>query len=689
MNSELKSLALDLAWSWDPRLAGLFRALAPDVWQGSAHNPIAVLGALDDSRLDEALRRPEVRAALETARGARRERAERRPAFYDAGAPLRIGYFSLEFGLTEALPNYSGGLGILAGDHLKAAGDLGLPLVGVGLLYRFGFGHQRLDADGEQTEYYTKNDFARLPLELAHDADGELVRVECPLGDRTVKVQVWKVQVGAIPLYLLDTDLDENAPDLRSITDRLYPSEGHLRLPQEMVLGIGGVRALRALGIQTTVLHMNEGHGFLVAIERMRELRQERRLSLPEARLFARAGFVFTTHTPVAAGSDYFGSDLVAADLGPYLNDVGIDLESFMDLGRARPGDFSEALCSTFVGLRMADSAVGVSRLHGAVSRRLWKDAWPRFNEAEVPIGAVTNGVHLPSWVAPEIASLLERHVDREWWDLPPEHPSWAGVEAIPDEDLWHCHGHLRRRLTEFAFARSDGERLDPDALTIGFSRRFAKYKRAGLLAHDPARLQALLTSADRPLQLVFSGKAHPADREGKEILHRVVGLARREPRFVFLEDYDMGVARYLVQGADVWLNNPRRFLEASGTSGMKAGANGVLNLSVLDGWWDEGYRPSAGWAIPSAATMDRQVTDDAAEAEALYGLLEGDVLPAFYQRDARGIPVRWVAMMRDSIRLVATRFSARRMVLDYFWTCYAPAARRVEQLRTLPQWGG
>jgi len=434
---------------------------------------------------------------------------------------------------------------------------------------------------------------------------------------------------------------------------------------------------------------MNEGHGFLVAIERMRELRRGRQITLEEARLMARAGFVFTTHTPVAAGSDYFEPGLVYELLNPYLVEVGIGFDRFMDLGRKSPGDPRELLCTTYVGLRMADRAVGVSRLHGAVSRRLWKDAWPGLPESQVPIGSVTNGVHMPSWVAPEIAELLSRHVDRDWWDLDVEDPRWASIESIGDAELWGCHQLLRHRLVALARERSDGAGLDPEALTIGFSRRFAPYKRADLLLSDRRRLAALLTQPERPVQFIFAGKAHPADQAGKAIVREVVGLARREARVAFIEDYDIEVARSLVQGADVWLNNPRRFLEASGTSGMKAGANGVLNVSVLDGWWDEGYRPTAGWAIPSGATMDRPATDDAAEADALYRLLERDVAPLYYDRGPDGIPQGWVAMMRESIRHVGTRFSARRMLLDYFWECYAPAARRVEQLRLLPDWGG
>jgi glycogen phosphorylase len=684
---ELNDIAFDLTWTWDHQIQALFETLDPQLWDECDHNPVALAARLGPEGLARALDRPAARQALNEARTALARYRGRHPAPLEAGAPLVVAYFSLEFGLTEALPIYSGGLGVLAGDHLKAASDLGLPLVGVGLLYRQGFGRQRIDEHGAQYELYPEQNFDDQPLRRVVGPDGPL-EVTCPLGDREVRIAVWLAQVGSVPLYLLDTDIPANPPDLRAITDRLYVPEPNRRLPQEIVLGIGGMRALRTMGIEATVFHMNEGHGFLVAIERIRELRMRRELTLEEARLIARAGFVFTTHTPVAAGSDYFDPSLVHDLLAPYLAGVGLSFERFMDLGRRTPSDPHEQLCTTYVGLRMADHAVGVSRLHGAVSRRLWKDAWPGLPEAQVPIYSVTNGVHMPSWIAPELASILEEHVAQDWWDLSADDPRWANVEAISDEDLWACHSTMRGRLVE-VIRRYGKDRFNPDALTIGFSRRFAPYKRANLLLTDRDRLRLLLRSEQRPVQLVFAGKAHPADEDGKRILREIVDFSRQEASVVFLEDYDIELASMLVQGADVWLNNPRRFLEASGTSGMKAGANGVLNLSVLDGWWDEGYRPGSGWAIPSGATIDSPLTDDAAEAESLYRLLQREVVPAFYQRNERGLPPRWLAMMRASIRHTATQFSARRMVLDYFNHCYAPAAQRVEQLRLLPDWGG
>jgi starch phosphorylase len=682
---ELNQLARDLLWTWQPRIEGFFRALDPELWRSTRQNPVLLLDRLGEEGVQRALEREEVRQALESARAASRDYYDLHPRFMDAKAPLFIAYFSLEFGLSECLPIYSGGLGVLAGDHLKATGDLGLPLVAVGLLYRQGFGRQLIDASGRQVEVYSENRGSELPVRKV-----EGVEVEAPIGARNVRIAIWRAQVGRVPLFLLDTDLDANPPDLRSITDRLYVPEPDRRLRQEIVLGIGGVRALRALGMEAGVFHLNEGHSFLCAIERIRELRASRQMTLEEARLVARAGIVFTTHTPIAAGSDYFEPGLVWDLLNPYLAQVGITFDRFMDLGRQRPGDPREMLCTTYAALRLADQSVGVSRLHGAVSRRLWKDAWRGLPEAQVPIGAVTNGVHMPTWVAPEIADLLRRFVGPDWWDLDGADGRWQAVQEIPAPELWAVHQELKRRLIEIAQSRTqDPSELDTNALTIGFARRFTPYKRADLLLRDRTRLAKLLRNSKRPVQLLFAGKAHPADLLGKEILSVVANLARDEPRIVFLEDYDIALARHLIQGADVWLNNPRRFLEASGTSGMKAGANGALNVSILDGWWDEAYRPELGWAIPSGTTLDRQNTDDQAEAEGLYRLLEREVVPAFFERDEAGIPQRWVEMMRASIRHTATAFSARRMVIDYFNTAYAPGARRVEQLRLLPDWGG
>src|SRR4030081_233949 len=685
MLEELNQVPHVLLWTWEPRIEGLFQALNPELWESTRQNPVLLLAQVGEQGVAQALERDEVRHALEQARPAYREYYDRRPPFMDARAPMVVAYFSLEFGLAECLPIYSGGLGVLAGDHLKATSDLGLPLVAVALFYKQGFGRQEIDADGRQVEVYFENRGDELPVRRV-----EGVEVDAPIGDRKVKIGVWRAQVGRVPLFLLDTDLEGNPPDLRSITDRLYVPEPDRRLRQEIVLGIGGVRALRALGMVAGVFHLNEGHSFLCAMERIRELRASRQMTLEEARLVARAGIVFTTHTPIAAGSDVFEPGLVWDLLHPYLSEVGISFDRFMDLGRQRPGDPRDRLVTTYAALRLADQSFGVSRLHGAVSRRLWKDAWRGLPESQVPISSVTNGVHMPTWLAPEIAELLVRYVGPDWWDLDGQDGRWQAVFEIPAADLWAVHLELKRNLLQSARSRAvDGHLMDETAMTSGFARRFAPYKRANLLLQDRPRLNKLLRNTKRPVQLLFAGKSHPADQPGHDPVASVVRMSREEPCVTFLKDYDLAIARQLVHGADVWLNNPRRFLEASGTSGMKAGANGVLNVSILDGWWDEAYRPELGWAIPSGATLDRPEVDDQAEAEGLYRLLEREVIPTFFDRDANGIPQRWVEMMRASIRHIATEFSARRMVIDYFNTAYAPGARRVEQLRLLPDWGG
>lgn len=682
MFAELQSLALDLTWSWDERVRGAFPALDAQLWRELDHNPLALLQRLGPEGVAAALRRPGVEDAVNAALAALEERQQRPPLLPQLEeAPVMVGYFSMEFGLTEALPIYAGGLGVLAGDHLKACSDLKLPLVGVGLLYRQGAGHQSLGSRGEQVDTFQQSDFEALPIRRARNLFGEALTVVAPIGTRPVRLGVWRCQVGHTPLILLDSDLPQNPEDLRGVTDRLYVPEPDRRLRQEIVLGVGGVRALLALGVDPTVLHMNEGHGFLVAAERVRHYRHELGLDLERALTLARSSLVFTTHTPIAAGSDYFDPGLVRDVLGPYLAEVGIDLDRFLDLGRNRPGDQAEPLCTTIVGLRLAGRSVGVSKLHGEVSRELWGGVWPQRPVNRVPIGAVTNGVHHPTWVAGPIAALLDEYVGHAWWELRHEDERWQGIDAIPADRLWSAHQDLRKRLCDDVAAGGVGHLHGPETLTIGFSRRFAAYKRADLVLRDLPRLRRLLGDPDRPIQLVFAGKAHPADQPGKDILNYVVDTAKGQPGVAFLVDYDLEVARHLVSGADVWLNNPQRFVEASGTSGMKAAGNGAPNLSILDGWWDEAYNPEVGWAIPSAATLKHPEVDDQAEGEALLTLLEQSVVPLFYERDPQGIPQRWVQMMRASMKQAAADFSARRMVADYFWDCYVPAAGQLHDL--------
>ena len=665
---ELSALAYDLTWTWDRRIRDLFQALDPDRWVEARGNPVAMLNRLDRGQLEARLGRVEV------------PRQEPPPGAQDFTQPdlgEGVAYFSMEFGITDCLPIFSGGLGVLAADHLKAAAQAGLPVTGVGLFYRTAFARQRVSVDGAQVSDFPTSVVADLPIRPII-VDGRQLQVEVPVGAEVVRAQAWEARLGAVRLVLLDTAVATNPEHLRDITERLYVPESDRRLRQEIVLGIGGVRVLRALGLEPSVFHLNEGHSFLACLELTRE-RLGAGMNLEEARRAVAAGAVFTTHTPIAAGSDYFTQDLVSELLGPYLDEVGVGLEEFMDSGRAHPGDREEMLCTTYVALRSCDHRVGVSRLHGEVSRRLWKDAWPGVDEDDVPIGSVTNGVHMPTWVAGPVAHLLERHLGPQWSQLDPDHPRWAAVAEMPDADLWAAHQELKERLMEAVAEARGGDPglFSPATLTIGFSRRFAHYKRAGLLLSDEERLVGILGRAGREVQLVFSGKAHPADTMGQDILSTIVLYSRREPRMAFIEDYGMEIARLMVQGADVWLNNPRRLVEASGTSGMKAGANGVLNLSIPDGWWDEGRRSAAGFTIPSRTTLDDPESDDEAEAEALYELLEQRVVPLFYDRDPNGLPSGWIAMMRDSIRHVAANFSSRRMVLDYCRQCYVPAAAR------------
>ena len=668
----LRALAFNLSWTWDRGIRAVFERLDPERWEATGHNPVELLRRLDRETVERRLREERMTAVLQRAQ-------TRFPGAEVWGAELGggVAYFSMEFGLTDSLPIYSGGLGILAADQLKAAAQLGLPMVGVGLLYGTAFARQTIAEDGEQLSYFPVTDRTSLPIERLVRG-GSPVRVTAPIGTEEVVIQVWKAQVGAVPLLLLDTDLEENAPPLRTITERLYPADPERRLSEEIVLGIGGVRALRAAGFDPLLFHLNEGHSFLANLELVREAVGDG-VPLGAARERVRERCIFTTHTPVAAGSDYFDEALVEQLLGPFLGEVGIDLETYMDAGRQHPGDKAERLCTTYVALRSSATSVGVSRLHGAVSRRLWKAAWPELAEDLVPIGSVTNGVHMPTWVAGEIDDILRQHVDERWWDLDADDRRWQGVSLIPDSVLWEAHSRLRRAMIDRATAAGGNRGLfDPHKLTIGFSRRFAEYKRASLLLSDVERLKGILGRPGREVQLVFSGKAHPNDGHGKELLSDVIRFAWEEPRMAFIQDYNMDIAGTLVHGADVWLNNPRRLLEASGTSGMKAGANGVLNLSVSDGWWDEGRRSDSGWTIASEVTLDQPDADDGAEADALYRLLEERVVPLFYDRDPDGLPSGWLSMMRASIRHVASHFSARRMVLDYRRECYLPAARRV-----------
>ncbi len=701
----LRELAYNLRWAWDHATVELFRRLDSDLWERTGHNPLLMLGMIDQSQLVAAAADDGLVNHLDGVRRHCLEYLTGESSWYrrkvGAADEKLAAYFSAEFGVTECLSIFAGGLGVLAGDHLKSASDLGLPLVGVGLLYQQGYFRQRLNEAGLQREKYEDNDFYNLPLALEHGADGEPISVAVEFPGRQVAAQVWRAQVGRVPLYLLDTNMPPNSPEDRDITEQLYGGDLEMRIKQEIVLGIGGCRALEALGVRPTVYHMNEGHSAFLALERVGQLMQSHGLSFAEAREAAGAGLVFTTHTPVPAGHDSFPADVMERYFGSYIGRLGLSLDEFLALGREDEKNANEPFTMTVLALRMADHANAVSRLHGLVSRRMWHNLWPGVPEDEVPIGHVTNGVHFRSWISLEMNQLYDRYLGPRWREEPADQTVWERVWDIHAEELWRTHVRRRERLVAFARRRlraqaerrgalrseleAADEALNMSALTIGFARRFATYKRAMLLFRDVDRLARILDDEERPVQIIFSGKAHPKDDAGKHMISDIVSLSRREPfrgRLVFLEDYDVAVARYMVQGADVWLNTPRRPLEASGTSGMKAAANGALNMSTLDGWWAEAWeafepQKTGGWAIGRGEVYADPEEQDEVEAEALYAILEQDAVPLFYERGAHNVPREWVERMKASIACLSHRYNIHRMVKEYTERFYLPAAAR------------
>ncbi|MFH1007931.1 MAG: alpha-glucan family phosphorylase [Candidatus Latescibacterota bacterium] len=597
------------------------------------------------------------------------------------------------------MPFYSGGLGVLAGDYLKSASDLGIPIVGVGLLYQQGYFHQYLNADGWQQESYPENDFYTMPFRLEKDEAGQVVQIQVAYPTGPVVAQIWRAQIGRVPLYLLDTNIPENVrPDDRDITGRLYGGDQEVRIRQELMLGIGGVRALEALGIDPVVYHMNEGHSAFLILEHIRHLMVAHQLTFPEAYEMASSGNVFTTHTSVPAGIDLFPHELMDKYMAAYYRDLGLSRDEFLALGN-RSSD-SHEFCIAAMALRTSAFANGVSRMHGEISRDLWKGMWTQIPAHEVPIISITNGVHIRSWISKDMTALLNRYLGPKWAEDPSDREVWERIDKIPDEELWRMHERRRERLVAYArrclrvqlerrgAPRSEieaaDEVLDPSALTIGFARRFATYKRADLLLTDPDRLAAILTDKDRPVQIIYAGKAHPKDDEAKHILREIVHLCDQEPfraRMVFIEDYSMWVSRYLVQGVDLWLNTPRRLHEASGTSGMKAALNGAINMSILDGWWDEAYQTDIGWAIGKREIYQDPVFQDMVESNAVYKMLEKEVIPMFYERGADKLPRRWIARMKASIRALSPMFDTDRMVYEYYEKLYRPSCHRSKQL--------
>jgi starch phosphorylase len=695
---KLWSLARNMWWSWDQDTVSLFRSLDPARWRQLNQNPIALLAEMPLAQIEKRAAELLLHSRINYAYRRLQEyiRADRT---WGAGhaAVLRtrpIGYFSAEFGIHESLPIYSGGLGVLAGDHIKSASDLDIPLIAVGLFYGQGYFRQRLDSNGWQQEEYLPTDVNLMPMELAIGTNGEPVSVQIETRSGSIRAKVWRVKVGRIDLLLLDSNVDGNAPEDRELTSRLYGGDGRVRIRQELLLGVGGYRALRAVGANPGVLHLNEGHSGFAVLEAIRSRMEEEGIGFDQAAPAVTREVVFTTHTPVPAGHDRFHGELMEEHLGPLRDQMHLSHDALMALGREHPDNHGEDFCMTVLGLKLSRRANAVSALHGEVSRSMWTGLYPGRKEDEVPIGHITNGVHVPSWLAPQMFRLYDRHLGTGWHDHGSEARIWEGIESVDDGELWETHlglksrliDFVRRRVVEQAERRQEpaevvarlGRVLSPDALTIGFARRFATYKRADLILGDIEMLASMANDAKRPVQFVFAGKAHPRDEPGKQVLQRIAQLMRDKKfagRFVFVEDYDINVGRHFVQGVDVWLNNPRRPLEASGTSGQKVVLNGGLNLSVMDGWWAEAYDGMNGFGIGTGRTHTNMQVHDSRDRDDLYRALREEVIPLYYQRDHDGLPRGWIKRMKRTIRTLGWRFNADRMVMDYTMKSYVPAA--------------
>lgn len=701
--AQLRELALNLRWTWERDTRALFRQIYPGLWDQIVDNPWLLLRATAMSRLEELAADDEFcERVVEAHAGLQRYMAAR--AWFHQAYPEEeeslVAYFTAECGLTECIPIYAGGLGILSGDHLKAASALGVPLVGVSLLYQLGYSRQMLDTSGWQVDSFPSNGFEIMPLRLERTVEGWPLTVQVPLPGRPLHLLVWRAQVGRVTLYLLDANIPINSPVDRGITGQLYGGDREMRIQQEMALGIGGWRALRAIGLRPQVCHLNEGHAAFAVIERAHCLMAESGSAFREALGATAAGNLFTTHTPVPAGFDLFPPELVARYLTPYAAEIGVPIGELIGLGRIDPHRADEPFNMAMLALNHVNSVNGVSKLHAEVSRGVFHPRFPRFPYQEIPVDAVTNGIHTDSWLAARTEALLKRYVGPEVDELP-ESADWERVNDIPDGEIWDCLNNGRRRLVLFArerLRRQMGQRgipgeeaalrcervLDPGVLTIGFARRFATYKRATLFMRDPERLRRLLLDPRRPIQFVIAGKAHPQDNAGKALIQQVFQFAQIADvrhRIVFLEDYDMRVTGRLVQGVDVWLNTPRRPMEASGTSGMKVLPNGGLNLSIADGWWAEAYEPGVGWAFGTAEHGLSEEHQDEIDAAQLYETLEREVIPHYHDRGADGVPHGWIAMVKNSMRRLCPRFNTNRMVRQYVEEHYLPAARRYRAL--------
>jgi len=698
----LEVLSMNFWWSWKRDASELFRRIDPYTWDKSGRNPIVFLTQIPQQRLEQIATDNSYLAHLKEVEEEFNFRVRRE--IQNPYSPFKpnetIAYFSMEFGIHESLPLFAGGLGILAGDHLKSASDMEIPLTGIGLLFRRGYFRQVLSPDGMQQEEYPETDYYHLPITRALDQTGKELRIRVDGPDGLIQADVWRINVGRVRLYLLDTNLFENPPLIRNITANLYAGDAKTRLSQEVLLGIGGMRALEALGIYPKVCHMNEGHCAFCGLERLAQVISKYGVDFKTAMEIVPRITVFTTHTPVAAGHDEFNADHVLPVLKPFTEIFNLPVEDILALGQINGPDLKQPVSMFVLAMHLSQFRNGVSELHGKTARHMWAHVWPGIPSDEVPISHITNGIHISSFISPEYAILFDRYLGPDWYMASRIQQNIYRIENIPDEELWWAHELNRARLINFCrnrmvsrFKRQNAPMktieeaetiLDNDVLTIGFARRFATYKRADLLLKDPIRLSSMLGSEDRPVQFIFSGKAHPKDNEGKEIIRRLIEFSRShlaKNRIIFLEDYDMNVARFLVQGADAWLNTPRRPFEACGTSGMKAAINGVINISILDGWWYEGYSDSAGWAIGHGDVYTDSNYQDIIESQALYNVLENDVIPTFYNRKSGDVSPLWLNRMKVSMKLIMSRFCSMKMIDEYDRKFYATAAMRHDEL--------
>ncbi|MFZ5989257.1 MAG: alpha-glucan family phosphorylase [Bacillota bacterium] len=700
--SKLRDIAYNLWWSWNSDAIDLYREIDLALWEKLGKNPVRFLKEVSQKKLESKVSDPDYMKRYRDVVKKYESYMEETDTWFSRNFPDKknhmVAYFSAEYGLNEVLPIYSGGLGVLSGDHCKSASDLGIPFTPIGLFYKQGYFSQHINGEGWQETIFTDLNTSNLPIKPALNRKGEQVTISVELPGRVVYARVWQVKVGRVNLYLMDTDVEQNSPHDRSLTARLYGGDQETRIQQEIFLGIGGARVLDALGINATVYHMNEGHSAFLGLELMRKLIQNKKLPFKQAKEVVASSVVFTTHTPVPAGNDVFPLEMIDRYFGNYWPSLGISRHEFLDLG-LKIGDHQN-FNMTVLALTLAGQKNGVSELHGAVSRNIFKNVWPGVPEDEVPIGHITNGIHTLTWLSPSIKYLYDKYLEKDWHDKLYLQEVWDKVDAIPDEELWKTHcvlktkmiGFVRERLKEQRVANGESmERvkevdalLDTNALTIGFARRFATYKRANLIFRDLARIQRLINNPEKPIQIIFAGKAHPADGPAHEIIKNINDIARQEGfrgKVILVENYNMTLARNLVQGVDVWLNNPRRPLEASGTSGQKVCVNGIMNFSILDGWWCEGYNGKNGWAIGDDTFYDNEYYQDNADSESIYSILEKQIIPAFFDRNEKGIPEKWVAIMKESIRSNTALFSTHRMVQDYTTKYYVTSMNRVDKL--------